>query len=155
VNAVQLAALIAAGFFAIGVCAAVYVLVKLGRLISAAGGMLSDYRVRADALIDRAEAAVDRSNEQLTRTDAITANMDQVSANMAELSGQVSALAGLARGISAGLGTPLTKIAALSFGIRRAVALRHGLEAGAATGRQAAMPGQRPALTSRPERAPR
>lgn len=152
-NAVHLAALIAAGFFAVGVCAAVYVLVRLGRLISVAGGMLSDYRDRADALIDRAQAAVDRSNEQLARTDAITDSMDQVSANMAELSGQVSALAGMAGRISAGLGTPLTRLAALAFGIRRAMALHRAVEVrAAAVGRQGALPGQRAALTGRRDR---
>ncbi len=125
-NAVPLAALIAAGFFAIGVCAAVFVLVRLGRLISLAGGMLAEYRDRTDVLIERAQAAVDRSHQQLARTDEITASMDEVSSNMAELSGQVSALAGLARGISAGLGTPLTRLAALTFGIRRAVGAAPG-----------------------------
>ena len=150
-NAVQLAALVAAGFFAIGVCAAVFVLVRLGRLISVAGGMLADYRDRTDVLIDRAQAAVDRSHEQLSRTDAITASMDEVSSNMAELSSQVSSLAGVARGISAGLGTPLTKLAAVTFGIRRAVALHRA----AAAGRQALPPGQRAALPRRRERATR
>ena len=146
-NAVQLAALVAAVFFAVGVCAAVFVLVRLGRLISLAGGMLTDYRDRTDALIDRAQAAVDRSHEQLSRTDAITASMDEVSSNMAELSGQVSALAGLARGISAGLGTPLTRLAALAYGIRRAAALHGAAEArAAAAGRQPVLPGQRAAL---------
>ncbi len=155
-NAMHLAALIAAGFFAVGVCAAVYVLIRLGRLISMAGGMLSDYRDRTDVLIDRAHAAVDRSHEQLARTDAITANMDEVSANMAELSGQVSALAGVARGISAGLGTPLTKLAALAFGIRRAVALHRAAEVRApAAQRRAVLTGQRAALTSRREGAQR
>jgi hypothetical protein len=171
VNAVQLAALIAAGFFAIGVCAAVFVLVRLGRLISVAGAMLADYRDRTDALIDRAQAAVDRSHEQLSRTDAITASMDEVSSNMAELSGQVSALAGVARGISAGLGTPLTKLAALAFGIRRAVALHRAAEVraaevraapvraaevrAAAAGRQALLPSQRAVLPRRRERVTR
>ncbi len=160
-NAVQLAALVAAGFFAVGVCAAVFVLVRLGRLISMAGGMLADYRDRTDVLIDRAQAAVDRSHEQLARTDAITASMDEVSSNMAELSGQVSALAGVARGISAGLGTPLTRLAALAYGIRRAVALHRtaedrAVEARAAVaGRQPVLTGQRAALASRRERVPR
>jgi hypothetical protein len=156
VNAVQLAALIAAVFFAIGVCAAVYVLMRLGRLISLAGGMLVDYGDRTDVLIERAQAAVDRSHQQLARTDEITASMDEVSSNMAELSGQVSALAGLARGISAGLGTPLTRLAALTFGIRRAVALHRAVEVrAAAAGRQPLLPGQRAALISRRERAQR
>jgi hypothetical protein len=156
VNAVQLAALIAAGFFAVGVCAGVYVLIRVGALIRTAGQLLSDYRERADVLMDRAQAAVERSNEQLARTDAIVANLDQVSVNMAELSTQVSALTGLAHGICVGLGTPLTKLAALAFGIRRAVALRSGGQLrAAAAGQPAALAGQRPALTGRGEQAPR
>jgi hypothetical protein len=123
-SAGQVAALIAAVFFAVGMCAAVFVLLRLGRLISEATRMLSDYRDSAGHLIDRAQAAVDRTNEQLARTDSITASMDEVTANMAELSGHVSALAGLARGISAGLGAPLLRVSALAYGIRRAVGLR-------------------------------
>jgi len=123
-NAGQLAALIAAGFWAVLVCAAVYVLVRFARLISAGSRMLTEYRGRADLLIERAQDAVDRTNEQLARTDAITASMDQVTANMAELSGHVSALTGLARGISAGFGTPLVRLASAVYGVRRAVALR-------------------------------
>jgi len=123
-SAGQLAALIAAGFFAIGVCAGVLVLYRLARLISSANRVLADYGDRAGALIERAQAAVDRANEQLARTDSITASMDDVTANMAELTGHVSALAGLARGISAGFGTPLLRVSAFAFGVRRAVALR-------------------------------
>jgi ABC-type transporter Mla subunit MlaD len=124
VSAGQVAALIAAAFFAVGMCAAVFVLLRLGRLISEATRMLTDYRDSANALVDRAQAAVDRTNEQLARTDSITASMDEVTANMAELSGHVSALAGLARGISAGLGAPLLRVSALAYGVRRAVGLR-------------------------------
>jgi ABC-type transporter Mla subunit MlaD len=124
VSAGQLAALIAAGFFAAGMVAAIYVLIRLGALISSANRMLTDYHGRASALIENAGTAVDRAHEQLARTDAITASMDEVTANMAELSGHVSALAGLARGISAGFGTPLLRLSALTFGVRRALALR-------------------------------
>jgi hypothetical protein len=124
VSAAQLAALIAAGFFAAGVCALVFVLLRLAGLISRANRILTDYSGRASALIEQAQAAVSRTNEQLARTDTITASMDEVTANMAELSGHVSALAGLARGISAGLGGPLLRVAAFAFGVRRAVSLR-------------------------------
>ena len=123
-SAAQLAALIAAGFFAVGVCAGVFVLLRLAGLISRANRILTDYGDRASALIEQAQAAVSRTNEQLARTDSITASMDEVTANMAELSGHVSALAGLARGISAGLGAPLLRVAAFAFGVRRAVSLR-------------------------------
>jgi hypothetical protein len=151
-NAGQLAALIAAGFFAVLVCVAVYVLIRLARLMSAATGMVTEYRDRADQLIERAQAAVDRTNEQLIRTDAITASMDQVTANMAELSGHVSALAGLARGVSAAAGAPLSGLSAFVFGLRRAIVVRRSLEAAAAAGSrpesglQAA--GPRPAITA-------
>jgi ABC-type transporter Mla subunit MlaD len=120
----QVAALIAAVFFAVGMVAAVYVLVRLAGLISAARRLLTDYHGQASALIERANSAVDRANAQLGRTDAITSSMDEVTANMAELSGHVSALSGLARGIAAGFGTPLLRVSALAFGVRRALALR-------------------------------
>jgi methyl-accepting chemotaxis protein len=102
VNAGQLAALIAAGFFAVVACTAVYVLARVARLVSAATALLSDYRDRTDQLVLQAQAAVDRTSEQLARTDSITASMDQVTTSLAELSGHVSSFAGLARALSAG-----------------------------------------------------
>ena len=127
-SAGQLAALIAAVFFALLACVAVVVLLRLARLMSVATGLISDYRAKTDHLIEQAQAAVDRTNEQLSRTDAITSNMDQVTANMAELSGHVSALAGLARGISAVATAPVTGAAAFVFGLRRATAVRRSLQ---------------------------
>ncbi len=124
----QLAALIAAVFFALLACVAMFVLLRLARLMSVATGLVSDYRAKTDHLIEQAQAAVDRTNEQLSRTDAITSNMDQVTANMAELSGHVSALAGLARGISAAATAPVTGVAAFVFGLRRATAVRRSLQ---------------------------
>ena len=130
-NAGQLAALIAAVFFALLACVAVVVLVRLAKLMSAATGLVTDYRARTDHLLEQAQAAVDRTNEQLARTDAITANMDQVTANMAELSGHVSALAGLARGLSSAAAAPMHGIAAFAFGMRRATAVRRSLQVAA------------------------
>jgi ABC-type transporter Mla subunit MlaD len=142
-SAGQVAALIAAVFFAVGMCAAVFVLLRLGRLISEATRMLGDYRDSAGRLVDRAQEAVDRTNEQLARTDSITASMDEVTANMAELSGHVSALAGLARGISAGLGAPLLRVSALVYGVRRAVGLRRPARVSSATREPGALASQR------------
>jgi hypothetical protein len=150
-NAGQLAALIAAGFFAIGMCAAVFVLIRLAGLISHANRVLTDYGDRASTLIERAQAAVDQTQEQLARTDSITASMDEVTSNMAELTGHVSALTGLARAISDGLGVPLLRASGFVFGVRRAVALRRpgraaAAEAGVLPYRQAPIPGGRDAL---------
>ncbi len=148
-SAGQVAALIAAGFFAIGMCAVVFVLLRLAGLISHANRVLTDYGDRATTLIERAQAAVDRTNEQLERTDSITTNMDDVTSNMAELSGHVSALAGLARGISASLGGSLLRVSAFAYGVRRAVDLRRPSRIAVAGQRQ---PG---ALPSRREEARR
>jgi hypothetical protein len=148
-NAGQLAALIAAGFFAVLACVAVVVLLRLAQLMSAVTGMVTQYRERADQLIEQAQAAVDRTNEQLVRTDAITDSMDQVTANMAELSGHVSALAGLARGISAAVSAPLTGLSAFAFGVRRAVLVRRSLQVAATAGTAESLPERLPGSTAR------
>jgi hypothetical protein len=154
-NAGQLAALIAAGFFGLLACVAIYVLVRFARLMSAVTKMLTGYRERADQLIEQAQSAVDRTNEQLVRTDAITASMDQVTANMAELSGHVSALAGLARGISTAATAPVTGVAAFAFGLRRAISVRRSLEAAAEgiAAHDAVVVAQRSEAGSEPARA--
>ncbi|HTX84902.1 MAG TPA: DUF948 domain-containing protein [Streptosporangiaceae bacterium] len=144
-DAGQLAALIAAIFFAALACVGIFVLLRLARLMSAAAGMITDYRAKTDRLIEQAQAAVDRTNEQLARTDSITASMDQVTANMAELSGHVSALAGLARGLSAAATAPLTGASALVFGLRRATAVRRSLQVAALS--EPSPEAARPAIT--------
>ncbi|HEY1346683.1 MAG TPA: hypothetical protein VGF54_16970, partial [Streptosporangiaceae bacterium] len=77
-----------------------------------------------DALIERAGTTIDRANEQLVKTDAITASMDEVTANMAELTGRMTALAPLARVIAASGGSPAAKVAALAYGVNRALWMR-------------------------------
>jgi methyl-accepting chemotaxis protein len=123
-NAGQLAALIAAAFFAVGVCAAIYVLARLARLVTLASTVLTGYQSAADNLLAQAQAAVSRADEQLARTHAMGESVEAVSASMADLSEQVSAVAGSARLIASGLGTPVLRIAAASHGVRRALAVR-------------------------------
>jgi hypothetical protein len=140
-NAGQLAALIAAVFFAAGVCVAAYALVKLAGLATAATGFLTGMHERTDLLIDEAHAAIGRTNEQLDRTDAITANMTEVSANVAELTEHVSALAALGRALTVG---PVGKASAVAYGVRHALDLRRD-SSGSALMASAAAPGRRPA----------
>ena len=131
----QLAALIAAGFFALLACVACYVLLRLGRLLGVTTRLVTGYTERADTLLEQAQAVVDRTSEQLARTDTITASMDQVTANMAELSGHVSAMTGMARALTSAVGAPVTGISAVAYGVRRAVALRREAP-GPAAGRE-------------------
>ena len=123
-NAVWVAVIVAAAFFVVGVCAAVYVMVKAARLMSQTTGAVASLRERQEALIERASATIDRASEQLVRTDAITASMDEVTANMAELTGRMTALAPLARVIAASAGSPAAKVAALAYGVNRALWMR-------------------------------
>lgn len=123
-NAGQLAALIAAGFFAAGVCGALYVLARLARLISAATTALAGYQASTEDLLRRAHAAVDLAEAHLQRTGTLADGVEQVSASMTDLSEQVSAVAGTARLIATGLGTPVLRLAAAGHGIRRALAIR-------------------------------
>lgn len=120
-NAADLAALVAAFFFAVLVCAGVYVLIKLARLLSEGSRLLADLRSRGDLAFERVQAAVDRANEQLDATSAVTPGMDELNTGMAQLTDQMSALAGLGRAIATG---PAGRAAAFVYGVRRAVALR-------------------------------
>ena len=70
-DAGKLAALIAAAFFALGVCAGCYVLYRLARLISATTDAVRGYQAGADELMRRAQAAVDRADQQLAQTGAL------------------------------------------------------------------------------------
>lgn len=151
-NASQVAALIAAVFFAGGVCVAAYALLKLARLAGEATRYVTGARERADALLAEGRSAIDRANEQLNRTDAITSNMNEVTASVAELTEHMSALAGLGRALAAG---PVGKVAAVAYGIRRAVALRRDggrrpIAARAVPAARAADRAQPPAAGSRP-----
>ncbi|HMD93722.1 MAG TPA: DUF948 domain-containing protein [Trebonia sp.] len=127
-NAAELAALIAAVFWALLVCVGVFVLFRLGRLLSESSKLVAEVRERGDVLltraqaaVDGAQAAVDRAGCQLDRSESVTASMDELGAGMTELAGQVSALAGLGHAIAGG---PVGRMGALAYGVRHAVHLR-------------------------------
>ena len=123
-NAVWVAVIIAAACWAVLVVAAVYVLIKLSRLITQTSATVSGLRENSDAVIARAHATIDATAGQLDRTDEITASMDQVAAGMAELTGRVTALAPLARLAAATSSTKLARVSAFVYGVRHAAELR-------------------------------
>jgi len=141
-NAGDLAALVAAFFFAVLVCAGVYVLIRLARLISEGTRLVADMRSRSDTVFERVQAAVDRANQQLDATSAVTAGMDELNAGMSQLTDQVSALAGLGQAISAG---PAGRAGAFVYGVRRAVAIRR---VGTVRPERAVVPAADPAAAS-------
>ena len=149
-NVAELAALIAAVFWALLVCVGVFVLFRLGRFLAESSRLMADLRERGDVLLQRAQvavdgaqAAVDRAGRQLDRTESVTASMDELGTGMSELAGQVAALAGLGRTIAGG---PVGRLGALAYGVRHAVSLRRTsrralpgrvMERGELTGREA------------------
>jgi hypothetical protein len=139
-SAGQLAALIAAAFFAVGVCAAIYVLVRLAQLITLARTVLTGYRDATDNLLRRAQATVDRADEQLARTHALSDSVEAVTASMTDLSEQVSAVAGTTKLIAHGLGAPVLRLAAFSHGVRSALAIRRAARLRELPGRGQAAP---------------
>ena len=149
-NAAEIAALIAAVFWALLVCVGVFVLFRLARLLSESSRLLADLRDRGDVLLQRAQtavdgaqAAVDRAGQQLDQAESVTASMDELGTGMAELAGQVTllarrddalaqggstppapasaAMAGLGRTLAAG---PVGRTTALAYGVRHALSLR-------------------------------
>jgi X-X-X-Leu-X-X-Gly heptad repeat protein len=141
-NAGDLAALVAAFFFAVLVCAGVYVLIRLARLISEGTRLVADMRSRSDTVFERVQAAVDRANQQLDATSTVTAGMDELNVGMSQLTDQVSALAGLGQAISTG---PAGRAGAFVYGVRRAVAIRR---AGTVRPERAVAPAADPAAQS-------
>jgi hypothetical protein len=66
-NAAELAALIAAVFWALLVCVGVFVLIRMGRLLSESSKLVADVRERGDVLLTRAQAAVDGAQQAVDR----------------------------------------------------------------------------------------
>jgi hypothetical protein len=116
-----IAALIAAGSFAVLAVAGAYLAVRLTRVLGDATAMIRETRADQQALLARASAAVDRAHTQLDRAEAVSGSMDELGAGMSELAGQMSALAGLGRAVAAG---PVGRAAAVAYGVRHAMTLR-------------------------------
>jgi uncharacterized protein YoxC len=132
-----LAALIAAVSFAVIACAALYLVLRLTRVLSDAATLVRETRADQQALFARANAAVDRASAQLERTEAATAAVADLGDSMTELAGQASALAGIGRSVAgAVVAGPVGRAAAVAYGVRHAIGLRRGTAArrGALTG---------------------
>ena len=113
-SAGQIAALIAAGAFVILVGLLAVPLIKLGRTLDEATQAIRKASAEADPLLSGANTTVTHVNAQLERLDGITANAQVVTGN-------VSALTSL---FTATLGGPLVRVAALSYGVSKAMRRR-------------------------------
>lgn len=110
-SAGEVAGLIAACSFLLLVFFTAYPLIKMGKLLDETRLSVRELSNGAVPLISEVTTTVTSTNHQLEKVDGITDNVAQVSTN-------VSALTAL---FSATLGSPVIKVAAFSYGVRRAV----------------------------------
>jgi uncharacterized protein YoxC len=128
VSAGGIAALIAAGAFAMLVIVLAVPILRLRHTVDAATRALRDVADRTGPMLNSVNGTIDNVNValgqmhttldgvnlQLTRVDTITDNVAHVSSNVANLSTVVSAAAA----------NPLVKVAAFGYGVRKAAANR-------------------------------
>ncbi len=127
----EIAALIAAGAFVMLVLVLAVPILRLRHTVDAATRALTDLTDRSGPLVsnvntsvdklntalDQVQVSLDGVNTELARLDTISAHAAQVTANVANLSTIVAGAAA----------SPLVKVAAFSFGVRRAAAHRREL----------------------------
>jgi uncharacterized protein YoxC len=107
----EVAGLIVAVFWAILVCFLAYVLIKLGKVIGETAKLVTGVADQTVPLLGEVTTTVVQVNTELTRVDTIASNVE-------EMSGNARALTAL---FSATLGSPVIKVAAFSYGVRRAL----------------------------------
>ncbi len=110
----QVAALIAAVFFALLMLALCYLVLKLSKTVEETQKLVAGITDKTVPLLGEVTTSVVSVNKELVRVDAITANVQSISGN-------VSALTSL---FAATLGSPVIKVAAFSYGVRSAASRR-------------------------------
>lgn len=110
-SAGEVAGLIAACAFVLLVAIVAIPLVKLGGVLTEAQRLVADVDRQTVPLLNEVVTSVKQVNTELVRVDAIAANVQSISGN-------VSALTSL---FAATLGSPVIKVAAFSYGVRKTV----------------------------------
>lgn len=107
----QVAGIIAAVAFVALVVLVAVPLLKLGRVLDETTASIKELTAHSVPILDETANAVAGANTQLEKIDTVTTAASEVSQN-------VSALTGL---YAASFGKPLVKVAAFSYGVRRAL----------------------------------
>lgn len=111
-----IAALIAAVAFVLLVGAIAVPLLRLGRLLAS----LERDVVRGQVvpMLDRTTGTISQVSAELARVEEITAGVQTITTEAGSVATNVSAMTSL---VAATLGSPLIKVAAFSYGVRRAL----------------------------------
>ena len=114
----QVAGLIVAVFFAALVLVLAFVLFKLSKVLEETQRLVAGITDKTVPLLGEVTGTVTHVNSELVRVDAITANVQSITGN-------ISALASV---FSATLGSPVIKVAAFSYGVRKAAGKRNAAD---------------------------
>ena len=115
----EIAALVAAVAFVLLVLLLAVPILKLGRTLDEATLAIRKAHEGAQPLLANATTTVDQVNKELQRVEGITQNAQAVSSNAAALTSLFATT----------LGGPVVKVAAFSYGVRRAAQNRRRAEA--------------------------
>ncbi|HUR14563.1 MAG TPA: DUF948 domain-containing protein [Mycobacteriales bacterium] len=111
----DLVGLIFAVAFALISLAMIWLLLRLRRTVDELTKLVAGITDQTVPLLGEVTGTVVHVNDQLVRVDAITGNVQAITTNAKALSGLFAAT----------LGGPMVKVAALSYGVRRAAGKRH------------------------------
>jgi uncharacterized protein YoxC len=114
-----IAALIAAGAFVLLVLLLAIPLLKLGRTLDEATLAIRKTSDGLVPILDDAQGTLTQVNAELAQVDSIAKNVNSMTTNVAALTSVVSST----------LGSPLIKVAAFSYGVRKTVQDRRDTEA--------------------------
>ena len=115
----EIAALVAAGAFVLLVLLLAVPILKLGRTLDETTLAVRKAHEGAQPLLLNAQTTVEQVNRELARVEGITQNAQAMTSNAAALSSVFATT----------LGGPAIKVAAFSYGIRRAAQNRRRVEA--------------------------
>jgi uncharacterized protein YoxC len=119
VSAGEIAALVAAIAFALLVVLLAVPLLKLGKTLDEATLAIRKSHENGEPLLLDARTTLSEVNSQLAQVESIAKNVNSMTTNVAALTSVVSST----------LGSPLIKVAAFSYGVRKTVQERRDAEA--------------------------
>jgi uncharacterized protein YoxC len=123
-SAGAVAGLIAAGAFLVLALFGCWALAKLARIFDEVADRVHQTNATIDegtARVRQAGTTVDEVNQALASVNTELARVEAITANVQSITGNVSALTSV---FAATLGGPAVKVAAFSYGVRRAAAKR-------------------------------
>ena len=110
----EIAGVVAAGAFVVLVLVLAVPVLKLRRTVDETTKLVAGLSERTVPLVGNLDVTVRQVNGQLERVDAITANTQAVTTNVAALTSLFAAT----------LGSPVVRVAAFTYGVRKAAAAR-------------------------------